>query len=404
MNVFGLQAPSAIYFSARRLSIFFVLLVVVSVFSARVMALVNPKSSTLMSAPWLVDIYVVGRNNTYHPYCQGILIEKSWVLSSSACFIDPFKAKRLAASKQEPEFVIKTGDSSTYIKVEDSFDDPDFVVTLLRLKEPSATAPMTLSKSTTTELLNKPVFIPGTYTSESIAESYFNPATGKEVTCEIEGKRFFSDNGFCYIVSQPKQTIGIKQINATVIDPTATSAPASEFDKSRPFDTTGERLYLDFRADGGFPCHEDLGAPVLYQNAQGEYEVAGLVVAVGMTIRAPVCGPGLPNWFANLSYYLNFIEATQASYAFGELCPNAPEPILEILENKQARIKWPRMERATGYRVHYTTYEGLIAIRTFDNRAELSALFNDIDAFSYEVTVTAYNEHCASGQSTKLAL
>jgi len=197
-------------------------------------------------------------------------------------------------------------------------------------------------------------------------------------------------------MSWPLTGSTLYRTRARVIDPLAPGAPATEMDRFGGFDRSGARLYLDFRVSGSYACHEDLGAPVLRESAEGTLEAVGVVAAVGMAAGLPLCGPVLYNTFSSLAHYRLFMQDTIAQKTFERECPAAPELLVDELEDGSMRLHWKRVSGATGYRLHYTTREGYIPIRTADVGNVLEYHASMPAGIQYTVALSAYNEDCSS--------
>jgi len=253
------------------------------------------------------------------------------------------------------------------------------------------------------------VQILGTERSAGVRDDSYNPATGARMNCSIDGAVFFvgsTANGgaFCYLMSAPKTGDTLYRTRARVIDPAAPGAPNSPIDVLGGFDRSGTRLYLDFRVTGSYPCHEDLGAPVVRTAEDGSLEAVGVVAAVGMAARMPLCGPALYNTFSSIAHHYDFIVETVARMTFEARCPREPEFSVEYPEEGGVRLYWDRVQGASGYRLHYTTREGYVPITSADLGDVSSFSASLPPGVSYGVALSAYNANCAGTVSESIVV
>jgi hypothetical protein len=379
-------------------------LIICMLLSAACWALVNPQTTMLRFPGWSAEIFVAGPNGTYFPYCKGSLIASNWVLSSAACYFDPFKAKDAAANPGDPAFVIRLGNSDTWLEVADHIDNDDFTLTLWRLAEAVSSTPIKLSARTSAELIHANVLIPGNQSTPAVRHSFFNPSQGENLVCNMDGVVFFTDDALCYLLGDITTSATLLSSSAVIVDPSRADAPDTALDRAIEIDASGARLYLDFRGSNSYPCNEDLGAAVVWQNADGGYELVAVAAGIGMSIGLPVCTPALVNEFRSVAHYRAFIDETIVDYEFSALCPAAPEPLLRYTGANGINISWPAVPGATGYKIHYTDLIGYFPIETVDLKTGTEVATNLDENRVYTASLTAYNETCSSSPSELLTI
>ncbi len=370
-------------------------------------AVVAPEVTQLAPPGWMVNIYVVGPYNLRSYFCKGALISGRWVLTAARCLYDPYKALDGAADDADPEYVVIAAGTSTPVKVIHFEQSEDFTLGLMQLETPINVMPLALSARTEAALLNTEVQILATERSKGVRDSRYNPGTGLRMDCDIDGATFFfgssaTGGAFCYLMSRPETGSTLYRARARVIDPAAPGSPNSPLDVLGGFNRSGVRLYLDFRQAGSYPCHEDLGAPVLRTLDDGSVEAVGVVAAVGVAAGLPVCSPALYNTFASVAHYRDFIVDTVAEKTFTAQCPEPPEVEVAYPESGGAELHWDAVSGATGYKLHYTTREGYVAIKTADVGNVLEFHADLPPGVYYTVALTAYNATCSSTVSQQV--
>lgn len=386
-----------------KMSRYFIFLIF-QIVSVACFALVNPESTTLAVPGWSAEIYVVGKNNTRTFYCKGSLIASRWVLSAAPCYFDPFKAKDTGVSRSNPVFVIKLGSSETYLEVADHIDSDDFDLTMWRLAKPVTNTPLKLSSKKNSQLFSTPVQILGTQSSLAAKHIFYNPYQGANITCTVDGTTFRTTDTLCYLLGRSTTSSTLLSTAGVIIDPKAPDAPNSVLDRALTIDTTGASLYVDFRSSNSYPCHEDLGAPVLVKNLVGEFEQVGVITGAGMTAGVPMCTQTLANVISSVAHFQPFITETIVDYEFGLLCPAAPKPKVAYTGGAGITLSWPAVEGATGYRILYTTSVGYSAIKTVDVKTQTQVSTNLNPALTYSASVTAYNDSCSGPRSELLTI
>lgn len=366
-----------------------------------VAALVDPEVTQQMVPGWMADIHVVlKRQNRTTEFCKGVLIAPQWVLSAASCEFDPGRVRE--DEQGEPEYIVKLGPNADVVEVEEFYPSDDYSVALLRIALPSEATPLPLTGKTAAELLGQEAVIFGRQSSLPVMHAFYNPAvTAPSALCQVNGKDFSIDGAFCYLLTRKTNANTLFRTRARIIDPLATTAPATALDKLVKPDSTGYLMYLDFRDNRSYPCHEDIGAPVLVQNGNS-YEIAAVVTGVGMTASVPICGMSLANEFVSIDGAREFIEQTMAGYDFEASCPIAPEPEVTYTGNNGITLKWDAVKGATGYKVHYTGDHGHVPISTVDVKGRTDVATVIAPGVEYLVAVTAYNANCSSELSDPL--
>lgn len=377
------------------------LLLLSLVFATRAWALVNPDITSMPVPGWMVDINaVLEREGRSAELCKGVLIAPQWVLSATTCVYD---ANRVLDDEQgETRYVVKLGPNEDSVDVEEFFQSDDGTVALLRIELPSEATPLPLSQQTPAQLTGQPAFILGKQASLPVQHAFYNPhVLAPAAGCTVNGSEFSIDGAFCYLLTKPARGYTLFRTRAQIISPAMGGAPSTALDRAAKIDGSGKLLYLDFRESLSYPCHEDVGSPVLVSTANG-YEIAGVVAGVGMTGFLPVCGMSLANQFVAIAHARKFIDETMARYDFNASCPQQPQAEVFYLAGAEISVAWNPVKGATGYKVHYTTRHGHTPINTVDvkNRTALDTIIEP--GIDYLVAVTAYNANCSSELSDAL--
>lgn len=359
-------------------------------------ALVNPDKTQLPVPGWMAEVHaVLKREGRTAELCKGALIAPQWVLTSATCIYD---VNRVADNEDgEIEYVARLGPNADSVEVEEFFASDDGTVALLRLGLASGSAPLALSEQTFLQLGGQPVTIFGKQSTLPVQHAIYNPAGGSvPVSCSINDVEFTVDGALCYVMTKATSAFTLFRTTGVIIDPRVVNAPATLLDKAVKYDESGKLLYLDFRDSLSYPCHEDVGSPVLVSNGKGGYEIAGVVVGVGMTALLPLCGMSMANRFASIEYARKFIDATIAHYDFGATCPAKPDAEVVYTGGDGITLKWKAVKGATGYKVHYTANHGHQRITSVDVKANTSVNTTIAADTDYLVKVTAYNADCSS--------
>ncbi|HTR00962.1 MAG TPA: trypsin-like serine protease [Candidatus Acidoferrum sp.] len=369
-------------------------------------ALINPVATQLSTPDWMAVIYVTAANGSDHNlFCKGALIASDWVMTSAACLYDPYKAMDTAADPSNPDYAVVIGQSKEYIAVTQFVQSDDFTIGLMHLAKPVSVTPLKVSTKSAAALLKTNVYILGTQSSPAIGNSYFNAGVVPRVDCNLDGTLFYvgfngADAAACYILTKPTTGTSMFRTDAVVVDPQAVGSPNSPIDVSEPFVLDGSRFYLDFRAGNSYPCHEDLGAPVLAGNSDGSVEMVGIVGGVGTAAGMPMCNGSLVNQFYTASNYAAYVNKTIAKAQFSALCPGAPSLQVQYLSGYRVRLYWSAVANASGYRIHYTTAVGYYKIATVDMGTKTEVTVSVNPGVDYTVGLSAYSASCNSPAST----
>lgn len=365
------------------------------------LALVDPEVTPQLAPGWMADIHVVlERQNRTTDFCKGVLIAPQWILSAASCVYDPNRV--LDDEQGKPEYIVKLGPNADVVEVDGFFPSDDYSVGLFHIALPSEAAPLPLTDKTAAQLAGKEAVIVGRQSSLPVMHSYYNPGvTAPSALCQVNGKDFAIDGAMCYLLTKTTNANTLFRTRSIIIDPLAANAPATALDKTVKPVTTGSQLYLDFRQSQSYPCHEDLGAPVLVQNGSG-YEIVAMVTGVGIATALPVCGMSLANKFISIAGARAFIDRTLAAYDFSAACPAAPKPEVVYTGGNEITLRWPPVRGASGYKLHYTGDHGRRPITTVDMKARTDAHTAIEPGIEYLVAVTAYNANCSSALSELL--
>ncbi|MES2606173.1 MAG: hypothetical protein V4603_14655 [Pseudomonadota bacterium] len=377
------------------------LLLIPVAFTMPALALVNPDITSIPVPGWMVEIHgVLERQGRTAELCKGVLIAPQWVLSTTTCRFDPNRV--LDDEQGETRYVAKLGPNEDSVGVEEFFQSDDGTIALLRIELPSEATPLPLSTQTSAQLMGQQAVIFGKQTSLPVRHDFYNPnVIAPAASCQVNGTDFAIEGAFCYLLTKPARAFTLYQTRATIINPTMGGAPSTALDRAARIDTSGKQLYLDFRQSLSYPCHEDVGSPVLVKNSTG-YEIAGVVVGVGMTGFLPICGMSLANQFVSIAHARKFIDETMASYDFSATCPTRPEVDVFYLAGNEISVAWNPVKGATGYKLHYTTRHGHEPITTLDAKGRTAVDTTIAPGADYLVAVTAYNTHCSSELSELL--
>lgn len=367
-------------------------------------AIVDPIASDIAEQDWMANILVKGaRSSNYALLCKGSLIHEYWVLSSTACLNDPLEIIDDAVGSDAAEFAVALGNLGGFFSVEERLTSPDGNIMLLRLNRPADNAPLRILYRSPAQLKGVQTRIISNESSASFADAFFNPEGELSVSCEIDGLSFFNDGRMCYVTSELDYSIFPIMAKGRVINPLAPDAPSSPLNSAVTPDTTGNRLYIDFSENNSFPCHEDLGAPII-ATENNELVQVGLLVAAGMPTGVPMCNGSFVNYMISMEGQEEFIEQSIAKGKFAQRCPAKADLNFEQLAGSQVRLYWDEIDQAEGYTILATTAQGYEPIQTLDlgNTLELTVEL-DIGT-SYSLSIQGYNAECTGVMSTPITI
>ena len=366
------------------------------------LAIVDPVAADIEEQDWMANVLVKGaRSANFALLCKGSLIHEYWVLTSPACLNDPLGIIDDVVGSDVAEFAVALGNLGGFFEVEQRLRSPDGNAMLLRLARPSDNRPIRLLYRSPAQLKGIQLRFFNNESSASLAHSFFNPTGELPVSCKIEGKEFFSDGRMCYVTSALDYSIFPIMARGRVINPLAPDAPDSPLNSSTVPDTSGDRLYVDFSEDNSFPCHEDLGAP-LVATSSGELVQVGLLVAAGMPTGVPLCNGSFLNYMVSLEGQKAFIEESIAKGEFAQVCPSSAELKFEQLSGSGVRFYWDEIDKADGYKLLVTPELGFQPIQSFD-LGDVHEYSAELEVgTSYSFSLQGYNSECTGSMSSPI--
>ncbi len=188
-----------------------------------------------------------------------------------------------------------------------------------------------------------------------------------------------------------------------VIDPLSADAISSPLNETVTPDTSGDRLYVDFSENNSYPCHEDLGAP-LVATLNGEPVQVGLLVAAGMPTGVPLCNGSFLNHMISMAGLQGFIEENIRKGEFAQRCPAKAYLNFEQLDGAMVRFYWDEIDKAEGYRILATASLGYEPIQTFDLGDSLEITAELEIGTTYSLSLQGYNSECTGIMSAPLSL
>ncbi len=377
---------------------FRVVAIVLLMSSIHVSALVNPENAYQPTPDWMARIYVINEfDGSAYLFCYGVLTDKQWVMSAGNCFSDPYYILDAFASQNDPEFEIRVGTSTERVRVSDfSFSD-DSQLVMFQLADEVTNRPLAINTLTNSELLGQNVRIFAQEKSFPAGHWFYNPGGGKPVTCLVDGKEFSNGSGGrCYVFTYPLLADGLQQARAIVVDPKSPLYLATQLDKAVTVDTSGAKLYLNFKHQNSYPCMEDVGLPVIRTNSSGLYEMVGIVGSAGVSAGVPMCTSSIVNSFPAMTHYKDFIEKTMVAGDFKNVCPAPPELEVTYTGDNGIRLDWNEVSNADGYRLQYASRLGYSTIQTVEMLNSLTISTEIKPGLRYTVSIMAYNANCTS--------
>lgn len=359
-------------------------------------ALVDPLEADIPEQDWMVNVLVKGYRSPYYAqFCKGSLIHPYWVLSSAACLIDPRNILTRAVGPDAAQYAVDLGNLGGLYKVEERRISADGTAMLLRLNRPATRSPIRLLYSAPADLRGVQLRIFNRESSLGLGHGLYNPKGRLTVTCQVDGAQFFANGRMCYVLSAINYESRQLMARGRPVDPRSGNAPRHPLNPLVTLNTNGNRLYLDFSEQDAYPCHEDMGAPIVATQG-GQLVQVGLVVAVGMATGVPLCNDSFANYLTTLDGLQEFIEGAIASGEFSRQCPARPELKFERLSGNRVRFYWEEIHAAQGYNALFTRRLGYAPIERVD-LGNLHDLAVSLDSgTTYTLAVQAYNADCTS--------
>lgn len=374
-----------------------------SLFPVSSFGLVNPKPSQTNHADWFAFIFAVDETyDSNYVVCSGVLIDPNWVLSSRGCLLDPYETLEILSTQNEIRYRVEIWGELGLFEVVDSIPSPDGRLVMHKLNRPSAVSPIRRSLLTPEALLNTQVEVPGFFTSEDLGNVDYNPDGNVKVTCRVQGELYIYDNSYCYVLSPERFSYFPNGVFGSIIDPTQSGPLTVPLDKGFEPELEDDEIYINFET-GSFPCHEDLGSPVV-ASINGETRLVGVVTYVGIAAGLSICADTLYNTFSSTSYYDDFIRQTLLRDAFDSDCPSTTRLRLEEQSDHFIRLHWEPQSSATGYKILYSLRLGYEAIQEADLGDVTEVRTQVSPDTEYHVSLLAYNDRCTSQPSDPVTI
>lgn len=382
----------------------FGLLLVLSICRPDVQALVDPVPADISEQGWMANVLIKGsRSTNFSLLCKGSLIDPYWVLTSTECLTDALDIIEDFVASDAAEFAVALGNLGGLFKVEERISSPDGNALLLRLARPADNEPIRMLYRSPAQLRGVQVRLFNNESSASLGDGFYNPLGATPVSCLLGGAKFFSDGRMCYVTSRLNYSIFPLMARGRVIDPLAADAPTSPLNATVTPDTSGGRLYVDFGENDSYPCHEDLGAPII-ATLGGELVQVGLLVGAGMTTGVPLCNGSFLNHMISMEGLKEFIEGSIAKGKFAQRCPARAELRFEQLDGTRVRFFWDAIDQAEGYRMLATAALGYEPIQVFD-LAGVREITVELDiGTTYSLSLQGYNAECTGAMSRPLSI
>ena len=367
-------------------------------------ALVDPVAADIEEQGWMANVLVKGsRDEFYALFCKGSLIDRYWVMTSAACLDDPYDVLEKKVGSDKLEFAVALGNLGGLYKVEERIISPDFSIMLLRLNRPATSQPIPVLFRSAAELKGVEVRILNTEYSAALAHELYNPIGKEFVSCKIQGTEFYSNNRMCYVVAKPISHFKPLMANGQLIDALSPDVPNRVLNSLASSNNSRDLLHINFFENRGYPCHEDVGAPLI-ATLNGELVQVGMVVAAGMATGIPVCNDSLVNHLSSLSEQESFVEDSIHRGRFKQQCPATANVAYEQLGGRRARFYWDAVDEAQGYRVLYTSNLGYLPIESVD-LGNITETIVQLDAgVTHALAIQAYNTNCTGKMSPVLEI
>lgn len=365
-------------------------------------ALVDPIAADIEEQGWMANVLIKGsRDQFYTLFCEGSLIDRYWVMSSASCLDDPYEILEKKVGSDKPEFAVALGNLGGLYKVEERIISPDRNVMLLRLNRPATNQPIRVLYRSAAELKGVQVRIFNAEYSTALAHEIYNPIGNVFVSCKIQGAEFYSNNRMCYVIAKPKSHFKPRMAMGQLVDTLSADAPNRALNSMATSDNAGDRLHINFFENKGYPCHEDVGAPII-ATLNGELVQVGMVVTAGMATGIPVCNDSFVNHLSSLSAQASFIKNSIDRGRFKQQCPATANLAYEQLSGNRVRFFWDAVDQAQGYRTLYSSNLGYVPIESIDVGNITEAIVHLEAGVTHALAIQAYNANCTGNMSRPL--
>ncbi len=288
-------------------------------------------------------------------------------------------------------------------KVEERIISQDSNFMLLRLNRPATSQPIPVLYRSAAELKGVQVRILNTEYSTALAHEIYNPIGNVFVSCKIQSSEFFSNKRMCYVIAKPQSHFKPLMAKGQLVDALSPDLPNRLLNSLATSNNSGDLLRIRFFENKGYPCHEDVGAPII-ASLNGELVQVGMVVAAGMATGIPVCNDSFMNHLSSLSEQEAFVENSIQRGRFKQQCPATANVAYEQLSGRRVRFYWDAVDQARGYQVLYTSNLGYLPIESID-LGDITETIVQLEAgVTHALAIQAYNTDCTGNMSPVLQI